>query len=224
MTRCHSEPHRPDQGLAWKEPDPIDFRIETPRLVVRLCELEEAKEVFDVINSCRDALLPWMPWAKTEHHELSSTTEYIAKQLNRSRKPLTPDGVGLAIFDKATGDFVGGTGFHDLRRDTASVEIGYWVRADRQRQGICTEAVAHWISRLLTPQDSGGVGLRRVRIYCSAENVASSRVPQKLGLRQEVHQRQDYFVPDHGVTDRLGWGVMADEWDTREHRAQQSSA
>jgi RimJ/RimL family protein N-acetyltransferase len=177
--------------------------------------------LFDTINAVRDGLLPWLPWARTEHREIASTLNFISSQILRRRKPLAPEGVALGVFDRSTGDLLGGSGFHDLRRDTASVEVGYWVRADRHNQGICTEATAHWLSRLLAPQDAGGLGLRRVRIYCSAQNKASARVPEKLGLRAEVMQRQDYFVPHHGVTDRLGWGVIHDEWDHHNHRSRQ---
>ena len=218
MTRCFREPEAPGEGHAWKEPDPLDLCVETPRLLIRPYELDDAPGLFDAVNAGRDALLPWLPWARTEHREMASTLNFISGQVLRLRKPLPPEGVALGVFDKASGELLGGSGFHDLRRDTASVEIGYWVRADRHNQGVCTEATAHWISRLLSPQGSGGLGLKRIRVYCSAENKASARVPEKLGLRAEVMQRADYYVPHHGVTDRLGWGVLADEWDCAYHR------
>ncbi len=218
MTRCHSETHHPDQGFAWTEPDPLDLKVETPRLIVRPYELGDIQATFETINACRDSLLPWLPWARSEHRDLASTMEFVAKQVGRLSKPLTADGVALAIFERDSGELAGGTGFHDLRRDTASVEVGYWVRGDRTGRGYCTEAVAHWISRILAPQSRGGLGLNRVRVFCSAENKASARVPEKLGLRPEVMQRQDYLVPHHGVTDRLGWGVLAGEWDTKTHK------
>ncbi len=218
MTHCHSEGRHPDSGFAWKEPATLDLRVETPRLVIRPYELDDAPMVYEAVNACRESLLPWMPWARTEHHEIASTIHYLSKQMMRLRKPFTIDGVGIGIFSKSTNEFLGGTGFHDLRRDTASVEIGYWVRGDRRNHGVCTESTAHWLSRLLAPQDAGGLGLRRVRIYCSGDNRASSRVPEKLGLRAEVMQRGDYYVPHHGVTDRLGWGVMHDEWDCENHK------
>ncbi|MFI4897227.1 MAG: GNAT family N-acetyltransferase [Phycisphaerales bacterium JB059] len=221
MTRCFREPESPAEGFAWKEPSLLDLRVESARLLLRPYELEDAPLLFDAVNQDRDALLPWLPWARTEHREMASTLNFISGQILRLRKPLPAEGVALGVFDKSSGQLLGGAGFHDLRRDTASVEVGYWVRGDRHRQGICTESTAHWLSRLLAPQDAGGLGLRRVRIYCSADNRASSRVPEKLGLRPEVMQRQDYFVPHHGVTDRLGWGVMHDEWDCENHRIRQ---
>ncbi len=224
MTHCHSETLTPDTGFAWKEPAALDLRVETERVIVRPYVLDDAQPVFEAVNLSRDSLLPWMPWARTDHHELASTVHYVSQQIVRLSKPLTTEGVGVGIFDKASGQFLGGTGFHDLRRDTASVETGYWIRADRRREGLCTEAMARWLSKMLAPQNSGGLGLRRIRIYCSSGNTPSTRVPEKLALRGEVMQRQDYYVPHHGVTDRLGWGVMHDEWDCVRHRVKDSGA
>ncbi|MEZ6244309.1 MAG: GNAT family N-acetyltransferase [Phycisphaerales bacterium] len=218
MTRCQSEAHHPNEGFAWTEPTPLDLHVETPRLLVRPFTLEDPPMMFEAIVASREALLPWMPWARTDHYTLASTMEYVATRINRLTKPLPSEGIGVGIFERDTGLFVGGTGFHDIRRDAACVETGYWIRADRQRRGYCTEAMAHWISKLLAPQSAGGLGFNRVRIFCSADNKASARVPEKLALTREVMQRQDYYVPGLGVTDRLGWGVLASEWDITSHR------
>lgn len=218
MTRCHNEPEHPESGFAWTDPDAFPAPIQTPRLVVRPYTLDDTQPLFDTINATRDSLLPWLPWARTEHTSLAATTKFVADQTLRATKPLTNDGIVLGIFDRSTHTLLGGTGLHDLRRDTASCEIGYWMRHDQRNQGLTTEAVAHWISAIFTPQPQGGLGLNRVRVFCSADNTASTRVPEKLNLPNELHQRADYFVPHHAVTDRLGWGVLASEWDTVNHR------
>lgn len=226
MTRCASEQERPDEGLAWRPPPRLDIRVETPRLVVRSYALDDAAAVFEAINASRDHLTPWLPWVD-EHRELAGTVRYIASQIVLANEPSTLTGggdgarlgLGVGIFERESGAFVGGTGFNDVRPSTASAETGYWIRADRAGRGYCTEAMRHWLSWLLTPQEAGGggLGLARVRIYCSSANGASRRIPEKLGLRQEVHQRADVHIPSLGVTDRLGWGVMRDEWDCARH-------
>ncbi len=127
--------------------------------------------------------------------------------------------VGTAIFDKKTNRFLGGSGIHDVRSDTASCETGYWIRKDATGQGYATEACARTISWALTPQSAGGLGLHRVRIYCSDANAPSIKTVEKLNITKEVHQRKDYCIDTLGPTDRLGWGVMADEWDCENHRA-----
>lgn len=224
MTRCASEIERPDDGFEWRPPRRLAIRVETPRLVIRGYELDDAPAAFAAVNTSRQHLLPWLPWVD-EHRELAGTVRYIASQMVIASDPstLTGDGsrmgLGVGIFERDGGAFVGGTGFNDVRPSTASAETGYWIRADRTGRGYCTEAMRHWLSWLLSPQDAGGggLGLARVRIYCSSANAASRRVPEKLGLRQEVHQRADVLIPGLGVTDRLGWGVLREEWDCARH-------
>ena len=217
MTRCASERNFPKTGLGWTAPDPVVCRLETQRLLIRSYTLEDAPEMLAVIRASLDHLLPWMPWAQG-HTCLAFTTRYIADQMLAQTGGEKFDGIGVGIFDTAGGDFLGGTGVHDIRRDTASCEIGYWIRHDRVGRGYATEACARILSWAMADQNAGGLGLRRVRIYCSSANIPSSRIPERLGLTREVRQRQDYYVDGHGPTDRLGWGVMCDEWDCVNHR------
>lgn len=218
MARCHNEPEFPDQGYAWTDPERFPDPIIGERVVVRPWTLDDCASVYEIVNRSREHLLPWMPWARTDHRSIAQTTNYLSGQVLKAAKPLTADGVGLAIAERSSGEVLGSTGLHDLRRDSASCEIGYWVRHDRQGEGFASEAVRIWISAIFRPQNQGGLGLRRVRIFCSADNARSTALPRRLALRQEVHQRDDYFVPHHGVTDRLGWGVLAREWDCEHHR------
>jgi RimJ/RimL family protein N-acetyltransferase len=221
MTRCASE-RDTGLGIGWTPPSPFTVRIETPRLVIRHYELGDAERMFEAVASSREHLLPWMPWAKDSHTDVAASSHYITTQLMALRDPAGFRGVGVGIFDRASGRFLGGTGVHGVHRDTAGAETGYWIRADAVGRGLATESTAHVLSWAFRPQPSGGLGLRRVAIYCSAQNPRSARVPEKLGLRMEVRQRQDYFVPGAGCTDRLGWGVLADEWDCELHRVKPS--
>lgn len=222
MTRCASETERPEDGLAWRPPPRLAVRVETPRLVLRSYALDDAPAVFEAINTSRDHLKPWLPWVD-EHRELAGTVGYIATQVVIGSDPSAlaaggaRTGLGVGIFERQGGAFVGGTGFNDVRPSPASAETGYWIRADRAGRGYCTEAMRHWLSWLLSPQEAGGGGLGRIRIYCSSANTASRRIPEKLGLQQEVHQRADVLIPGLGITDRLGWGVMREEWDCARH-------
>ncbi len=217
MTRCASESQYPVRGLGWQAPNPVECRIETPRLVIRSYTLDDAQAMFETVRANREHLLPWMPWAKAGHEDVAGSAKYIAEQLFSARRGAEFPGIGVGIFERASGLFLGGTGCHDVRQETASAETGYWVRRDWCGKGIATEVLRHVLSWLLGARDTGGLGLTRVRVYCSSANAGSRRVPEKLGLRAEVMQRGDFFVEGHGATDRLGWGVMADEWDCARH-------
>ena len=218
MTHCASENLYPASGLDWTPPDPIRCELESERLIVRGYRLEDAQQVFEAIAESRnDHLLPWMPWCKENHHTLESTAKYVCEQALSLMQPSSFNNVGTGIFCKTTGKFIGGSGVHDVRRDTASCETGYWIRKSEIGHGYAKEACARTISWALSSQTRGGLGLSRVRLYCSAANVHSKNLIEQLGIEQEVHQRSDYFIEGIGCTDRLGWGVLAEEWDTEKH-------
>jgi len=217
MTRCASEELYPAEGLAWSAPDPVPVPIETPRLVLRPYDPADAEALHRVVDGCRGSLLPWLPWAKEDHRDPDRSLQFIMNNRIHLRDPATLGHVVLGVFDRASGELLGGHGVHDIRRDTASCETGYWLAPHARGKGLITEATAHVLSWCLRPRAERGLGLERVRIYCSSANAASSRVPERLGLTPEVRQRQDYYVQGVGLTDRLGWGVLADEWDGAAH-------
>lgn len=218
MTHCASELAFPSPGLGWTAPNPVRCDLTTPRLTIRPFRLDEAAELNRAVRASRDHLMPWLPWARSQHEHIAGTIKFIAEQeLARTAGPALSM-IYVGIFESGTGDLVGGTGVNDIRPDSASCETGYWIRSDRHARGYATEACARVLSWALSDQSAGGLGLRRVRIYCSGANDPSQRIPAKLGLHKEVHQREDYYVEGLGPTDRLGWGVMAREWDCQHHR------
>ncbi|MFG0299388.1 MAG: GNAT family N-acetyltransferase [Phycisphaerales bacterium JB047] len=219
MTRCSSEINYPIEGMGWNPPNPLRCELESERLIVRSYTMDDAQALFDAITESREGhLLPWMVWCKENHRTLESSMKYVCDQMLAMQNPATFNNVGTGVFCKQTGRFIGGSGVHDVRRDTASCETGYWIRKSEIGYGYAREACARTISWALAPQDTGGLGLRRVRIYCSSANTHSQRLIEQLGVRAEVHQRDDFYIETIGLTDRLGWGVHADEWDCEKHR------
>jgi RimJ/RimL family protein N-acetyltransferase len=218
MPASTSEDASVDRGLDWAAPDPLEIRVPTPRLLIRAYELDDAPMLYETVKACRADLLPWMAWARATHRELAETTQWVSTQVLSQHEPASIRQLAVGIFEQQTGMLIGGTGFHEARRETASCETGYWVHPGHRGQGYCTEAMKHMLSFLLRDQQRGGMGFHRVRIFCSSETAASQRIPTKLGLQQEVHQRGEEFVAGLGVSDRLGWGVLAGEWDDVNHR------
>jgi RimJ/RimL family protein N-acetyltransferase len=205
-----------DAPTAWKAPRPLPEQVQTPRLLLRAWKPEDAPSMLAALNIDRASYLPWLPWVRDDNQDISQCIFNIERM--RRHHEAHDDNFVLGIFDRHTGEAVGGTGLHRIDAASHTAEIGYWVRPDRRGQGLCTEAVAHHISWALRDSAAGGWGLRRLVIFCAGPNEASQRVPRKLGLRQEVTQRAARFVPGHGWTDTLGWGVLREEWDAERHR------
>ena len=85
--------------------------------------------------------------------------------------------------------------------------LSYFVHPDHAGRGIATalarEALANAFGRL---------GLRRVQAGCFADNVASWRVLEKLGMRREQHGVKDSFHAELGWVDGYTYAVLAEEW------------
>lgn len=206
----------------WAPPRPLPSPVVTQRLVVRLYERGDGPALFRAISADRGSLLPWMVWARTDHQDEGDSIYYVEK----SRRATAHRGCRtfpMTIVEHASGEIVGGTGLEDIRPGLRQAEIGYWVRGDRRRQGMCTEAVGGLISAAFRSVGEGGWGLRRVVIECAADNHASAGVCRKLGLRLEGRQQKARYLGPVGAggpgyVDMLSFAVLAGEWDTKERR------
>ena len=208
----------------WTPPQPLPEPVTTARLVVRLYRSGDGPELFRAVSEDRANLMPWMVWARTDHHTVEQST-YLAESFRRSaEKPDCSDYV-MGIFERDSGALVGGTGLHRIDRGTRCAEIGYWVTSAARGQGLCTEAVGALVSSAMTPADDGGWGFRRIEIYNGSGNNASRRVCEKLGLRLEANRKQaGYLGPKGqdgamGYHDVTGYAVLDFEWDYERNQA-----
>jgi len=117
-----------------------------------------------------------MPWA----HEAPIPAEQVVDLLRRFRGQfdLEQDFV-YGIFSPDESETVGGTGLH-TRSGASSFEIGYWIRASRVGEGLCTEATA-----ALTRVGFELCGAERIEIRVDPTNTASLAIPRKLGYVDE---------------------------------------
>jgi ribosomal-protein-serine acetyltransferase len=207
-----------NEPLPWKPPRPLPNRCLTPRTVLRFWELSDARSMFEALEVDRQSMLPWLPWVQHDNQSVEECIFHI-ERFKRAREEEDAGDFVIGIFDRETGEAIGGTGMHRVIHHAHQAEIGYWVRADRRGQGLCTEATAHLISWCFTPAEEGGWGFRRIEIQCAAGNTASRRVPEKLGLRKEVELKEARWVDGLGWHDTLAWGVLTYEWDRAAHRS-----
>ncbi len=190
------------------------FAWERDGIALRFWVEGDAPALFEAIDIDRGSFLPWLGWVRTDNRSVEDCLATIDRmRTRRTRIEPIADDFTLGIFDAATGAALGGTGLHRVVHSAHEGEIGYWVRPDRRGEGICGRAVAALLSWAFTAQGDGGWGLRRVHIRCAASNMASQRVPRKLGLREEARLVKERFVDTVGWDDTLVWGVLESEWD-----------
>lgn len=169
-------------------------RIETSRLILRVWSPDDASLLRAALDRSLDHLRPWMPWAAEEPRSLDDTRELLAEF--RERFEAGEDFV-YGIFDRTESEVLGGTGLHP-RIGPGGLEIGYWIRVDKTGQGLATEAAG-----ALAEAGSRLPGIDRIQIHCAPENVASRRIPEKLGFRLVETRKDDEETPEGELRDTL---------------------
>ena len=141
--------------------------------IVRKYELADAEALVTAVTESCEHLRPWMPWIKFEPQTVSQREELI-KTWNEAWEDRTEFVMGIFLGDRV----IGGTGLH-LRGDVNTVEIGYWIHVDYICKGIATR-----VSRALTETAfSIWPEIDIVEIHHSESNIASGKVPLRLGFK-----------------------------------------
>jgi RimJ/RimL family protein N-acetyltransferase len=146
-----------------------------------------------------------MPWA----HEEPSAVEAVAERLRgfRGRFDLDEEYV-YGMLSTGEREVVGGTGFH-RRVGPEALEIGYWIRLERVRQGLASEAAA-----ALTQVAFRTCGATRVDIHVDPANAPSLAIPAKLGYAREatLRRRLPAVPPSTEPRDLVVFSLLADEY------------
>jgi RimJ/RimL family protein N-acetyltransferase len=166
----------------------IPHRIETERLVLRRYEVSDAPEMARVTIASRHYLAPWMPWARDEPISADERLKLLATFMRDYDECID---FPMGIFLRDTGDYLGGAGLH-TRLGVGILEIGYWIAANKQRNGYVTEAAT-----ALTQVAINFAGAERVEIHHVPTNLHSRAVPERLDYTYEC--RQQALIP--GVED-----------------------
>ena len=160
---------------------PPPYVVRTERLTIRCWEPGDAPLLKAALDTSLDHLRPWMPWAVDEPKPLDEKVELLRRF--RGRFDLGEDFV-YGVFSRDESEVVGGSGLHTRVGDGA-LEIGYWIRASRVRQGLARETAA-----ALTKVAFAVCGVDRVEIHVDPANEASLRVPRALAFREEATLRR----------------------------------
>ncbi|MBI1800009.1 MAG: GNAT family N-acetyltransferase [Chloroflexi bacterium] len=126
---------------------------------------------------------------------------FIAAQAEQPRRRFA-----LAVVLKAENRLIGNC---NLRKDHAAdqvAEIGYELNPDYWGCGYATEAV-----RALLAFGFDELKLHRIAAWCIAENVASARVLEKLGMTREGRLREREWIKGRWW-DALLYSILDREW------------
>ncbi|WP_166389242.1 GNAT family N-acetyltransferase [Nocardioides ochotonae] len=89
----------------------------------------------------------------------------------------------------------------------SEAELGWVLDPAYAGRGLATEAVRALLETCFTT-----LGLRRVTAQCFADNTASWRLMERVGMRRESHAVRESLHRELGWLDSFGYAVLAEEW------------
>ena len=183
------------------DPRRIPLEIEGDVVHLHAWEVADAARINEAVERNLEHLRPWMPWIAEEPLDLDTRTALLTRwTVDRGA------GLGANFGMLLDGEVVGGCGLH-RRIGEDGLEIGYWVDAGHVGRGIATAATA-----MLTTAATRDAGATHVEIHHDEANLASRRVPEKLGYRLLGTFPDEVSAPGEvGIEWR--WRIERDEWD-----------
>lgn len=119
-----------------------------------------------------------------------------------------------AVRDRATGEIIGSTSYHDIAVAIDRVEIGHtWYAKSRQRSSVNTTC-----KLLLLRHAFDTLGCKVVGLRTDNFNFASQKAIEALGAKKDGVIRHHKLRRDGTVRDTHMYSILASEWpDVRTH-------
>jgi RimJ/RimL family protein N-acetyltransferase len=178
------------------------MRIATDRLVLREFITDDWPALLAYQRDPR--YLRLYPWTERTVAEVQALVQMFVDQ--RSEQPRRK--FQLAITFPDGGQVIGNCGIRRKPENDWEADIGYELAPEYWGRGYATEAA-------LAIVDFGfrELGLHRVSSWCIADNAASARVLERVGLRPEGRLRENEYFKGRWW-DTLLYGLLESEWRT----------
>lgn len=169
-------------------------QVDTQRLSLRVWSPNDAAALASALDASRIELARWTPWVLEE----SESVESLRRKLGRFADHFVA-GVewryAVALRNEPSRP-IGECGLYP-RVGPNALELGYWMATTATGRGYATEAAG-----ALGDVAFGLLHIDRVEIRCEPTNMASMRVPQRLGYMARpaiVHERAELGRPGGDV-------------------------
>jgi RimJ/RimL family protein N-acetyltransferase len=179
----------------------LDWPLETERLVLR----PFAEDDFDALYRMH-ADADVARWLYNEPRTPDDTRELLARKIAGSELRAEDDWMSAAGVAREDGRFVGDVSLHWVSAEHRTGEIGFMFDRAEQGRGYATEAAGAFL-RVAFEE----FGFHRVIGRTEARNIASARVLEKLGMRQEAHLVENEWVKGEWQSE-LVYAMLDREW------------
>ncbi len=178
--------------------------IDTPRLILRDFVEEDWRAV--LAYQSHPLYLRYNHWETRSEAEVR---EFLAMFLGQQHQHPRIR-FQLAATLRSDGRLIGNAGVRMPYADARQGEIGYEFAPEHWGQGYATEAAGAMLRYGFEV-----LRLHRVQANCVAENVASARVLEKLGMQREGRLRENEWFKGRWW-DTLLYAILDREWRARQ--------
>jgi len=176
------------------------MRITTARLVLREFVPGDWPDVLAFQRDPR--YLRYYAWTGRSEAEVREFVQmFVSQQAERPRRRFQ-----LAITLPDSGRVIGDCGIRRKPGNDWEADIGYELSPEYWGRAYATEA-----TRALVDFGFRELGLHRISSWCIADNAASARVLERVGLRPEGRLRENEYFKGRWW-DTLLYGLLESEW------------
>ncbi|CAJ36208.1 GNAT family N-acetyltransferase [Methanocella arvoryzae] len=167
---------------------------------LRLVEEQDVQEIFELIDSSREHLRPWLPWV-----DLTTTSEDTAGFIRRSLEQHEKnEAIILALMYR--GKIAGIVSLVTIDWENEKAEMGYWIGTQYRGKGLATRAC-----RALVTTAFEDLGLHRVEIRVATENGRSRAIAGRPGFTQDGVLREAILLYGR-YHDMVVYSMLKAEW------------
>jgi len=176
---------------------PLPTSVDTERLVLRVPQAGDGPALHAAVCGLRSAVceslpelrqflsaLPWVASPSTPEAAEARSRTGAANFLLRTHQ-------SFHLFEKSTGQLLGGAGLLRTAWDVPKTEIGYWIRSSCAGRGFVREAVEALVDYAFTQMH-----VVRVELISDEANLASRRVAERCKFALEGILRQERRATD----------------------------
>lgn len=164
--------------------------VTTERLLLRVPQPGDGAALCTAVQESLAELrqfLGFLPWVASEPTPESSEVRCRSGAANFVLRTDLP----FLVFEKASGQLLGGAGLHRTVWTTPKTEVGYWMRSSRAGRGHAREAVSALVHYAFEH-----VRAVRVELITDEANAASCRVAERCGFVLEGTLMHERRAPD----------------------------
>ncbi len=175
--------------------------LRTERLELRPARDEDVDRILEYRNL--PEVTHWLLRTEVEPVSFRAAWRRAAEDPHDHSVVVTLDGVVIGTVSLELVDGMGQPGMPPR----TEAQLGYTFDPAYGGHGYATEAVTAMVAHAF-----GRLGVRRITAGCFADNLASVRILEKVGMRREQHGVGDSWHAELGWVDGYTYALLAEAW------------